>query len=158
MKTCAIIGHRKIDVGDNIGNRLACEIEKMVLAGVKTFLFGSRSEFNDLCYEIVCELKKKYSKIERVYVRAEYPKVNEEYSKWLNLHFEKSYYYDENLKEGRLKYIKRNEHLIDACDLCLFYYNENYLPKTKSRSGTRLAYDYALKKKKKIINVKKQGE
>lgn len=158
MRRCAIIGHRRIDDSEEIRKRLTGEIEKIILAGVQTFLFGSRSEFNDLCYEIVCELKKKYSKIERVYVRAEYPKTNEEYDKWLNSHFEKSYYYNDKLKEGKLKYIKRNEFLINSCDVCLFYYNENYLPKTKSKSGTRLAYEYALKKKKKIINIKKQGE
>lgn len=34
--------------------------------GVKTFLFGSRSQFNDLCHEIVTERQKKNPQIKRI--------------------------------------------------------------------------------------------
>ena len=48
--------------------------------------------------------------------------------------------------------------MIDESDYCIFYYNENYVPITKKQnqskvSGTKLAYEYAVKKNKHIINV-----
>ena len=57
--------------------------------------------------------------------------------------------------------------MIDNSNFCIFYYNKDYIPplKTKSRndifpptkrnSGTKIAYEYALKKKKEIINLYK---
>ncbi|MBQ8443844.1 MAG: hypothetical protein IJX25_00625 [Clostridia bacterium] len=55
--------------------------------------------------------------------------------------------------------------MIDDSEYCLFYYDEDYQPeKRKSskrsvlyyqpKSGTRLAYEYAKRKKKKVINIK----
>ena len=54
--------------------------------------------------------------------------------------------------------------MIDQSDLCLFYYNAEYLPPTRQfnhrscrryqpKSGTELAYKYALQKKREIINI-----
>ena len=52
--------------------------------------------------------------------------------------------------------------MIDASNFCVFYYNKNYEPKTKNqyssrKSGTRIAYEYAIRKQEKtgkfIINV-----
>ena len=45
-KTVCFIGHRKISLDE-------------------TVLFGSRSEFDDMCHEIVTDLKEKYPFIER---------------------------------------------------------------------------------------------
>lgn len=49
--------------------------------------------------------------------------------------------------------------MIDNSDVCVFYFNTNYLNDRtikniyKSKSGTDIAYNYALKKKKSIINL-----
>ena len=68
---------------------------------------------------------------------------------------------------GKASYVERNQDMINASDYCVFYYNENYVPELKrppkhnmllpSRrtSGTKIAYEYALKKKKEIINIYK---
>ena len=98
------IGHRKIQNCE----RLTEQIKRTVLnlideKQVDTFLFGSRSAFDDLC-------------------------------------------------------------MIDKADICIFYYNENYQPPLKlatkkrifsfqPKSGTKIAYDYAVQKKKTIINL-----
>ena len=64
-------------------------------------------------------------------------------------------------------YVERNYHMIDKADLCIFYYNENYeppqkpmsrkhnmpVPTYKRNSGTKTAYEYAVKRKKEIINL-----
>ena len=70
---------------------------------------------------------------------------------------------------GRLSYVVRNQALIDESEYCIFYYDENYQPPRRKQSksslgtyqpnsGTRMAYEYALKKakngrNKQIINV-----
>ena len=60
------------------------EVEKLIInENVQTFLFGSKSQFDDLCYEIVSELKVKYERVKRGYVRAEFPDIDEEYREYL---------------------------------------------------------------------------
>lgn len=46
--------------------------------------------------------------------------------------------------------------MIDACDVLLTCYDENYIPKTKqkSNSGTAIAFKYAIGKNKQILNLK----
>lgn len=54
MSVCCIFGHRKINETQELRERLSAVIEELMVGqGVDTFLFGSKSRFNDLCYEIV---------------------------------------------------------------------------------------------------------
>ena len=60
IRTCCFVGHRKIDETKELKLKLKEIIEKMITENlVDTFLFGSKSRFNDLCYEIVTEIKGK---------------------------------------------------------------------------------------------------
>ena len=55
---------------------------------------------------------------------------------------------------GKAVYIERNCEMIDNSRFCVVYYDENYIPSRKNKkSGTKIAYDYAVKKGKEIINV-----
>jgi hypothetical protein len=65
---------------------------------------------------------------------------------------------------GKASYIERNQAMINNSDYCIFYYDENYRPKLRKqskrdigyyqpKSGTALAFDYAKRKKKVLINV-----
>ena len=67
-------------------------------------------------------------------------------------------------KAGKASYVERNQEMINQSDYCIVYYDDNYLPPRRKnsrrdltdyqpKSGTAIAYDYAVKKKKKIINV-----
>ena len=59
--TCCFFGHRKIDKTLELKERLLSEIENLITnENVTKFLFGSKSQFDDYCYEIVSELKEKY--------------------------------------------------------------------------------------------------
>ena len=70
--TACFFGHRKIEASDGLKTILYEEIEKLITVdGIVTFLFGSKSQFDNLCYKIVTELKSKYPDIRRIYVRAE---------------------------------------------------------------------------------------
>ena len=74
MKTCCFIGHRNA-----IGTPELCEeLRKTIITlieekGVKWFLFGSRSKFDDLCLNMITELQQEYPEIKRMYVRSHYP-------------------------------------------------------------------------------------
>ena len=69
--TCCFIGHRKIKKTAELKNNLSKIIERLITENdVDTFLFGSKSQFNDLCWELVTELKEKHPEIKRIYVRA----------------------------------------------------------------------------------------
>ena len=65
---------------------------------------------------------------------------------------------------GKASYVERNQAMIEDSDFCIFYYDENYHPEMRKyskkncsfyqpKSGTKLAYIYAIRKKKTCINV-----
>ncbi len=157
IKTCCFIGHRDIKEPDRLKNNLTQTIKTLISdENVETFLFGSRSDFNDLCYDTVSKLRAVYPHIRRVYVRAEFPYINDDYERFLLERYEQTYYPEKIIGAGRAVYIERNYKMIDNSDFCVFYYDEKYtVPKRKS--GTKITYEYAVKKEKRIINIK-EGE
>ncbi len=82
--------------------------------------------------------------------------------------YEETYFPPKLENAGKYCYVERNYEMIDNSAYCVFYYNENYIAslkrQTKQRmllsvrrsSGTKIAYKYATKKKKLIINLYKQ--
>lgn len=151
MKKCCFLGHRDFLVTEELKEKICFIIEKLILnEKVDTFIFGSKSLFNDLCYEKVSKFKTKYLQIKRIYIRAEYPIIYESYKNYLLERYEDTYYPENILKSGKAAYIKRNYYMIDKSDICVFYFDKNNLPKTR-KSGTKIALDYAIKKNKKII-------
>lgn len=149
--SCCFIGHRKIEKSLALEERIYNETEKLIEGGIHNFLFGSRSDFDSLCYEIITDLKGKYRDIKRIYVRAEYPYINKNYYDYLLEKYEETYYPERILNAGRAVYVERNWHMIDSCFVCMFYYKQN--SNAQGKSGTEIAYNYAIKKDKRIINV-----
>lgn len=151
--TCCFLGHRTIEISDTLKIYLYNIIEKLIVENnVDTFYFGNNSQFNDLCYDIICQLKTTYSYIKRVYVRSHFPEINDTYKDYLLERYEESYYFSEKHNIGKVAYIKRNYEMINKSDFCVFYLNNQYFL-TKSKSGTKLAYEYARKNKKTVINI-----
>ncbi len=163
--TCCFFGHRKIDRSAELKDRIYKNTEKLIVdKGISTFLFGSKSRFDDLCYKVVSELKRKYPHIQRIYVRAEFPYIGDDYRDYLLESYEDTYFPEKSVNAGKAYYVERNQEMINHCKFCMVYYDENYLPprrrNSKSdltdyqpKSGTAVAYDYAIKKQKEIINV-----
>ena len=151
--TACFIGHRKINETEDLKIRLWDLIEDLILnQNVTTFLFGSKSGFNNLCEEALIKAKEKYPHIKRIYVRAMYPYINESYEKYL-LQFCDETYFPENLVNAqKSSYVKRNYEMIDKSNFCVFYFSEQGAPTTR-KSGTKVALDYAIKKKKIIYNL-----
>ena len=161
-KTCCFIGHRNVVVTNDLQRKLKELIEKLILQeNVDTFLFGSKSGFDDLCFLLVTEMKKTYPHIKRVYVRCDYLNLAQCYLDCILKDYEATYMPKRIENAGRASYLERNQEMIDRSDFIVFYYNENYAPKPVRQSGTKRAYEYALRKnkdeKKKIVNVYKQA-
>ena len=164
MQNCCFFGHRKIIESERLISGLKTTLEDLIInKNVNTFLFGSRSEFDNLCHEIVTELKTKHPHIKRIYVRAEYQYIDADYRDYLLENYEDTYFPESIGGSGKAIYIKRNYHMIDNCGFCVVYYDDNYTLPQKShkstlsynqpKSGTKTAYEYALKKGVKIINM-----
>lgn len=151
--TCCFFGHRKINETEEFKQRLSQEIEKMIVEnGVNTFFFGSKSRFNEMCLEIVTNLKKKYPSIRRVYVRAEFPDIDDDYKQYLLKSYEETYYPDKVLGAGKAVYVERNAEMIKMSRFVIVHYNEETAPKMR-KSGTKAALDYAKRLKREIISV-----
>ena len=165
-KTCSFLGHRKIVKTKNLERLLKSEIENLIVNfGVNVFLFGSRSEFNSFCHQIVTELKEQYPFIKRVFYTCQSEKCifEKDLIKYEQLYlevvkrevkllaFEEEYEYKTKYTAGKASYIERNMAMINDSDYCIFYYDkilsQNY------KSGTEIAYNYAKRKNKNIINL-----
>ena len=179
MKSCSFFGHRKISVTDDLVTKLSSVIENLIKNGVDIFIFGSRSQFNDLCYQIVSELKNKYQNIKRINFNCPFEYVftsqkdkersEDSHFKLTNKKVDYELYEEAVLSKKVISstkntYVMRNQEMIDNSDICIFYYDKNYLPPTRKysknivfeyqpKSGTELAFKYAEKKNKILVNV-----
>ena len=151
--TCCFIGHRTIKETEELVRRLLCTIEMLITRhGVDTFLFGSKSRFNSLCYELVALCKEKYPHIKRIYVRAEFPIIRDDYKAYLLTRYEDTYYPEKIIGAGRAAYVERNYEMINRSRFCVVYCEEPTPPK----SGTKIALDYAIKQERVIIRFPEQ--
>lgn len=163
LRCCTFFGHRKIKGTDEVKRAVYNAVENLIKEkNVDIFLFGSKSDFDRLCYDIVTELKNKYPCIKRIYVRAEFPYIDESYREYLLERYEDTYYPENIVGAGRAVYVERNYEMINISNFCIVYYDKNYSPPKRkrgksfseipSKSGTEIAYNYALKKCN-VINV-----
>ena len=168
-KSCCFIGHRTIKNKETIEKRLIEKVTTLIKEGVDTFYFGSRSRFDDLAWEVVSKLKEEYQEIKRIYVRSSYAYIDDSYKNYLLESYEDTYMPDGIENAGAASYVERNQAMINSSDVCVFYYDENYLPARRKqsrralseyqpKSGTKIAFDYATKKGKKIINIAKEQD
>ncbi len=170
--SCCFIGHRKIRDKESVFVAVKKTVEGLILEkGVKTFRFGSKSEFDDICHLAVTELKEKYPDIVRINYpcKSEYAvKPNEKADLQTRLSrllkkdirlkdYESSKISNRTINAGKASYVERNQDMMDDSDYCVFFYMQEYeLPKggkSSGQSGTKLAYDYALRKKKTVVNI-----
>ena len=137
-KSCSFFGHRNAILNKEQINKLKITVENLILnEDVKIFLFGSRSNFDSLCKEIVDGLKEKYPyivkkaytcKSEMCYLENEKEEAEKVYS-WFFKKPVKVVTFDEEIKHpkrwsaGRASYVERNEAIINDSDFCIFFYD-----------------------------------
>lgn len=151
--TCCFFGHRTINETEELRTKITETVEKLITnENVDTFLFGSKSEFDRLCLELVTKLKEKYPHVKRIYVRAEFPFINDNYLNYLLKSYDDTYYPEKLHGAGRAAYVERNYEMINNSKYCIVYYDEQNAPTTR-KSGTKIAIDYAIKKGSEVIIV-----
>lgn len=178
MKAC-FIGHREVANPEKTKTKLFAVIYDLIENGVDTYLFGSKSEFDSLCWEVVTDLQIKFPNIRRINYGAphEVAITSAEERRQYELFFsgilghgvrfadyEGVVVSQKSIKAHRNAYIMRNQEMIDNSDVCVFYYNNDHLPPARKapniflsdrqpKSGTAIAFRYATAKKKPIVNV-----
>lgn len=151
-KSCSFFGHRNIESNDDLKSRLINIVERLIKDNFGIFYFGGFGEFDDMCYKVVTELKKKYPHIRRVFClydtrhkridrRPEWLRV-EEYEEYIYLDIDYDYWYT------RIYY--RNIEIINRSDFVIFY------AKDIATSGAYKALKYAISRKVKFINLRTQ--
>lgn len=159
------IGHRTIENAELVKKQITGTVSQLISNGADTFLFGCKSQFNSICWEIVTDFQNRYKNLKRIYVRANYPIIPKGYKDYILESYEETYFPKGLERAGRSSYIERNQKIIDASDICVFYYNSGYklspkkqksflsLSDRERKSGTAIAFAYATQKKKTIINL-----
>lgn len=161
IRNVCFIGHRKINVTAKLTADLTALVRDLVADGVTIFNFGSHSQFDDLCHEIVSQQQKQFPQIRRVHYCAAYENYT---AAGCNDLYEQEIDCEAALVAGKNAYLVRNQTMIDCSDICVFYYDQDYLPPQRKnskrdltayqpRSGTALAFQYAKSKNKDVINL-----
>ncbi len=158
------IGHRKINDTPELRENLQSILQELIETGTVNFLFGDHSAFDSLCYELVTELKEKYPAIKRINFRKDYEDTNDYTMQFLIAGYEESICPKGVGSAGRASYVERNQAMINDSDFCVFYFDDTYKPPRRKygnsylsnyqpKSGTAVAYAYAVQKKKQIYNL-----
>lgn len=162
MKVCSFFGHRDTEQTEELKQKVRETVERLIVEeGVATFLFGSRSKFDELCHMVVTELKEKYPHIQRIaylckHETACYAGEGMEGKRRIKELTGRDVYVPEyeDIKKsdrvnsvGRAAYVERNYWMIDESDFVMVHLAEG------QNGGTRVAYNYAKKAKVRILIV-----
>lgn len=150
------IGHRDISNAEQVKCQLQEVVTKLILHGADTFLFGSRSDFNSICWNVVTELQRQFPHLKRIKYNAPHEvaftskedreRCEQLYSKFAHKEVHYTDYEiaidsEQSFRANKNSYIIRNQEMIDNSDVCVFYYNKNYLPPRRKQSKRQLC-DY----------------
>ncbi len=140
MYGCCFIGHKVFSA--EIKRPLASILEELIKDKMVTrFYVGTQGKFDQVVYEVLCELEKQYPI--QIYVVLAY--LNRD----LDVYYDgKKTIYPDELTKTPLRYAirKRNSFMIDKADYLVSYINTPYT----NAYGNVLE---AIRKKKKIINL-----
>ena len=131
--------------------KLAIQIWKTLTAllneGANNFLFNNDNDLDRDCRVVVSQLKKRHPKIKMHYYHGIFD-YDVGYIDWM-----KEFYDEVHPPKGiPLKRYFRNCAMIDKCDVLVTYCTNDEL-QSESKSFTAVAIEYALYKKKRVINL-----
>ncbi|MBD5086972.1 MAG: hypothetical protein HDT32_06435 [Clostridiales bacterium] len=124
-------------------------MEKLIVENkARTFIFGAMDGFDYMGYSAVTvQRAENYPRLKRFYI-SQIPEELIESKKIFIENFEKFKFPFKDLNAGNQRFFKRNELIVDACDILVTYYNKEH-----PEMETKKAYDYAVANGKKIINL-----
>lgn len=148
------IGHRNICT-DIVRDNLKIVIEDEIKNGCMHFIVGSHGNFDRMVLSVCKELKKIYQNIiiEVVITSLNSIKKHIDYDMFGKIVYEpyenvNTIMYEIELEHFKNKIIVSNKKMIEECDLLICYVDTS-----RVRSGAKIAYNYAKKLGKRIINL-----
>lgn len=157
MKACSFFGHRDTPQTEELKQKVRETVERLIVEeGVDTFLFGSRSKFDELCHIVVTELKEKYPNIQRIAYLCKHEtacfagagtglkqQIKELTGREMYVpEYEDIKRSDRVNSAGRASYVERNYWMVDNSDCAVFNLDVSCQVKNR-KSGTIIAYLYA---------------
>ncbi len=149
---CSVFGHKEIEITYELKVSLReMFIDLITNKNVSIFYFGGFGQFDELCWQIITELKQTlFPYIKRIYVCESEIYVNRprKRPKWLNNKaYEEIIYFSLNFDYWYTRIYYRNVAIIEHSDFNVFYI------RNKENSGAYKAYQYAKNHKKNIILI-----
>ncbi len=133
-------GHRDIQLYENTKQKLYSCCEELIKQGATEFLLGGYGIFDSTAAKVVMELQSIYPHIKSILV---VPYINRSFDRFL---YDESIYPPLEKTPLRFAISKRNEWMVNKCDVLVCYISHTY-------GGAYTTYLYAQKKKKTIINL-----
>lgn len=152
IKICSFFGHRETTLEED--ERLKPQLKAIIQNLIKNenyqiFIFGGLGDFDDLCHQVVTQLKNDYPYIKRWFCLYD-PRHENEKKRPKNINYD-------NYEEIKYLYLKydnwydriyyRNVEIINMSDFVIFFAED------KPRSGAYKAVKHALRKKISHINL-----
>lgn len=152
MRVC-FIGHR--DIFENIREKLKEAVENEIKNGADFFTMGTHGDFDRMALGVCRELRKTYKHITIEVVITSFKTIEPVIDHDEIFGDEKYYPYADvqttmyNIEEEHYKrqIIASNKQMVDSCNTLICYVNP-----TKTYGGAAIAYKYAKKQNKRIIN------
>lgn len=149
LNSCSVFGHSEIEVTKELEYELFATFEKLIEQGCKDFYFGGFGQFDELCHDVISELKKAHPHIKRIFCLFDprHQRISKR-PKWLkDEDYEEVIYLDLEFDWWYQRIYYRNCAMIDKSDVVVFYVEP------RENSGAYKAYKYAIRKKKFTINL-----
>ena len=155
MKACSFFGHRDTPQTEELKQKVREIVERLIVEEeIDTFLFGSRSNFDELCHIVVTELKEKHPHIQRIaylckHETACFVGAGIEMKQQIKKLTGRDVYVPEyeGIKKsdrvnsaGHAAYVERNQWIIDSSDFVVMHFNYQ----KQRTSGTIFAHLFSM--------------
>ena len=144
-KIVAFAGHRFDWHCIGVENKIPLVLEELIQKGYTIFYDGNSGAFDKKCATAVIELKHKYPHIKLIRILTYYHHEKDKYE--IPSCYDGSILPDIEELHYKQKIIKRNEWIIDNCDILVCHIQNTY------KSGAYRTLKYAQKKNKIVINI-----
>ncbi len=153
MRKTAFIGHRQV-FGNEVFERILCEVENQIGLGCKSFTMGTHGEFDRLALSACRSLRKRYSDIEIEVVITSLNTIKK-YGEFNTAPYDDVHTVMFDIEDAHFKQriTLSNRQMIDSCNTLICYVDERV-----QQSGAKAAMRYAKKKGLTIINLYREED
>ena len=144
-KVVAFAGHRYEWHCIGVEDKLSQVLEELIQKGYTIFYDGNYGAFDKKCASAVLQLKHKYPHIKLIRILTYYHHERDKYE--LPSYYDGSILPEIEELHYKQKIVKRNEWIIDNCDILVCHIEETY------KSGAYRTLKYAQKQHKPIIYI-----